>query len=70
MTASWKIKAILKKRHMTIAALAEQVGMSRQNLNNKLSRDNFSEKELAQLAEALGCTVEVVFTDLSDGEKL
>ena len=43
---------------MTLAQLAEKTGQSRQNMSNKMSRDNFSEKELYAIAEALECTYE------------
>ena len=51
-----KIKIVLKRRNMTLGELAEKTGQSRQNLSNKLSRDNFKEKELMQIADVLGCT--------------
>lgn len=57
-----KIKIILKRRKMTITELAEILGTSRQNLNNKFSRDNFSEKEILQIAQALDCSFEGTFT--------
>ena len=39
-----KIKIVLKRRNMTLGEMAEQTFQSRQNLSNKMSRDNFSEK--------------------------
>lgn len=69
MTASWKIKAILKKRHMKIAELADALGYSRQNLSNKFSRDNLTEQEISKIASLLNCTAEVVFTDNEDNQK-
>ena len=59
----------MKKRHMTMGSLAEELGTSRQNLSNKFSRDNLSEKEIAEIAAILDCGAEVVFTDLLDGQK-
>lgn len=50
-----KIKVILGRRNMTITQLAESLHTSRQNLSNKFSRDNFSEQELKQIANALNC---------------
>lgn len=54
---------------MTITDLAIVMGTSRQNLTNKLNRDNFSEKELQQIAEALECRFEGYFV-IEDGEKV
>ena len=53
LTMSEKIKVVLKRRGMTMGELAEKTGQTRQNLSNKMTRDNFPEKELRQIAEAL-----------------
>lgn len=65
-----KIKIILKRRNMTLGELAEQTSQSRQNLSNKMSRDNFSEKELAMIAVALNCTYHAGFTMNDTGEEI
>lgn len=67
---SEKIKIVLLKRKMTITALAETMGTTRSNLSGKLSRDNFSEKELVEIAEALDCDLDVHFTLRDTGEKV
>lgn len=56
LTFGEKLKIILKRRKITITELAETLGTSRQNLSNKLSRDNFQEKEMIEIANALNCT--------------
>ncbi len=61
ITMGEKIKIMLGRRNMTLSQLAEKTGQSRQNMSNKMSRDNFSEKELYDIAEALGCTYEAHF---------
>ena len=66
LTMGEKIKIILNRRNMTIAQLAEKTGQSRQNMSNKMTRDNFSERELIEIAEALGVEYKAVF-ELSDG---
>ena len=50
-----KIKIVLKRRNMTTTELAEKIGTSRQNLTNKFKRNNFSEKEIAEIAAVLDC---------------
>ena len=35
--------------------IADHLGISRQNLVNKLKRDTFSPQELSKIAEKLGC---------------
>lgn len=64
-----KIRTILLERDMTIKELAEKIGTNGNNLSNKLSCDNFSEKELRDIAEALDCDYDGIFT-LRDGGKV
>lgn len=61
-----KVKILMKRSHITTAELAERLGQSRQNLSNKLSRDNFTEKEIYAIASALGCEAKIEFM-LPDG---
>lgn len=61
ITMGEKIKIMLGRRKMTLAQLAEKTNQSRQNMSNKMSRDNFSEKELHDIAKALDCTYEAHF---------
>jgi transcriptional regulator with XRE-family HTH domain len=70
LTAGEKIKVILRRRGITLADLAEKTGQSRPNLSNKMSRDNFSEKELKQIAAILDCTFEMVFRMRDTGEEI
>ena len=69
MTASEKIRIIAKRVNMSMGELAESTGQTRQNLSNKLSRDNLSQNDLISLASAMGCTVEIKFT-LPDGAEI
>lgn len=62
LTTSEKIKILLNRRNMTLSQLADKTGQTRQNLSNKISRDNFSEKELKKIAAALDCEVQTIFT--------
>lgn len=55
LTMGEKIKILLGRRGLTLAQLAELTGQSRQNLSGKMKRDNFSEKDLQEIAAALGC---------------
>lgn len=69
ITVAEKIRLIMKRQNKTMGELAEASGQTRQNLSNKMSRGNFTEKDILTLAEALGCTVEVRFT-LPDGTEI
>ncbi len=65
-----KIKIILNRRNMTLSQLAEKLGQSRQNISNKMSRDNFNEKELYLIADALNCSFNASFTMNDTGEEI
>lgn len=70
LTMGEKVKIMLKRRNMTLSQLAENLGQSRQNLSNKMSRDNFTEKELIEIANALNCTYKASFTMNDTGEEV
>lgn len=70
LTMGEKIKVILNRRNMTLAQLAEKTNQSRQNLSNKMSRDNFTEKELYTIAEALDCTYSASLIMNDTGEEI
>ena len=61
-----KIRLIMKRQKITMGDLAEASGQTRQNLSNKMTRGNFTEKDIAA---ALGCTVEIRFVT-QDGEEI
>lgn len=64
-----KIELVLVKRKMTKAALAAKLNTSTSNIYNKFKRDNFSEKELVEIAKILDCTFEANFVLNDSGEK-
>lgn len=56
LITSEKIRIICKRRNITMGELADKLNISRQNLSNKLTRNNFNESELCDIARALNCT--------------
>ncbi len=70
LSAGEKIRVILNRKDMSVSDLAKALGQSRQNLSNKLVRDNFTEKELAEIAKVLDCTYETVFKLNDSGETI
>lgn len=68
LTVSEKIRLILGRRNLTLTDLAAKLGTSRQNLSNKMNRDNFTDKDIRQIAAALDCTYESTFTLNDTGE--
>jgi transcriptional regulator with XRE-family HTH domain len=69
-TAGEKVKVILRRRGMTLAELASKTEQSQANISNKMKRDNFSERELKEIAVALNCTFETVFKMNDTGEEI
>ncbi len=61
LTIGEKIRVVLGRRNMTIGELAEKTGQTRQNMSNKMTRDNFSEKDILAIADALDCTFDAHF---------
>jgi len=64
-----KIRMLLAKENKNLTELAELLGTSQPNLWKKMKRDNFSEKELIEIAEALGVKFEANFV-YEDGTKI
>ena len=63
MALAEKIRILLVKRgNISEAELARRMEISPQNLHNKMKRDNFTESDLAQIAEALDCELNIRFT--------
>ena len=60
-----KLRLIMKRQNMTMGELAEASGQTRQNLSNKMTRGNFTEKDI----ESLGCSVKISFI-LPDGTEI
>jgi len=50
-----QLKVLLDRNGMTVASLAKQLGTSRQNMHNKLDRNNLSRKEMQEIADVIGC---------------
>ena len=61
LTFGEQVKIILSRKGMTIKELAESIEertgkkMSRQNLTQRLGRDNFQEQDMRMIAGILGC---------------
>lgn len=63
-----KIKSILIYKDLTITDLSTKIDKSPQNLSNLLKKDNFREKELEQIADALNCDLKIEFIDRQTGK--
>lgn len=71
MALSDRIRILLIKRgNISEAELARRLGISPQNLNNKMKRDNFAERDLQEIADALDCTLSISFKLNDTGEEI
>ena len=77
LTFGEQVKIILSRKGMTIKQLAEEVEkytgkpMSRQNMTQRLGRDNFQEQDMRMIAEILGCkfTLSIMEADMPYAEE-
>ena len=70
MSAEKKIKLLLVEREMTLTELSKRLNRSVSTLSAKMSRDNFSEHDLREIAELLNYDYEPVFTDRNTGKQI
>lgn len=71
MPMSDRIRILLIKRgNISEAELARKLKISPQNLNNKMKRDNFTEKDLKEIASVLDCTFSMSFKLNDTGEEV
>jgi len=70
MSAAKKIKMLLVERDMTLTDLSKLLNKSLSTMSGKMIRDNFSEKDLKQIADLLDYDYEAVFTDRNTGKQI
>lgn len=63
-----QVEFVLIKKGMKKAQLADKLKWSKSNLYNKLGRNNFTEREMREIAEALDCTLNISITINETGE--
>ena len=69
MTETIRI-ALVKCGNISESELARRMGISPQNLHNKMKRDNFTENDLQEIAAALGLKLDICFRNPETGEKI
>ncbi|MBE6061815.1 MAG: helix-turn-helix transcriptional regulator [Clostridium sulfidigenes] len=61
LTFSEQVKILLDRKNMTVSSLADALGVSRQNLSNRLKTNNFDTDWMQKIADALGTKIIVKF---------
>jgi hypothetical protein len=64
-----QIKSLLAFKNSNAAELAEKLNCSQANISQKFKRDNFSEKEMKEIAEATGSVLKISFIDRETGKE-
>lgn len=65
-----KIRVLSRRKNVPMESIAAAIGCSRQNLWKRLHRETYTLPELERIGAAVGCSVDVVFTDKETGETL
>jgi len=68
MTKQIRMAMILKE--ISVNELAKRLNTSSSNMTNKFKRDNFSEKELTEIAHALDCKLDIALIDNDTGQRI
>lgn len=69
MTEAIRI-ALVKRGNLSESELARRLGISPQNLHNKMKRDNFTETDLREIADALKLKLDIRFIIPETNEKI
>ena len=70
MNVSEMIKILCVKRNTTIAELSVKMGFSKQNLFNKLYRNDMKLSDFEKILAALDCELKISATDKNSKEVL
>lgn len=60
----------IKRGNITMRKLSKLLGISAQNLSNKLGRDSYKVRDLQEIADALGYELSIKFIDKETGEEI
>lgn len=66
-----KIRVLLvKKGNLSEAELARRLNKTPQSFNASMKRDNFTEKDLQEIARVLDCEYKATFIDKETGKEI
>ena len=70
LKTSEKIRILVDRKNTSITEMADKIGTTRQNLSNKLKRNNFNENDLLKIADVLDQELILSFRDKENGDIL
>lgn len=62
-----KMRVIMKRRGVSVQDLADRLGVSRQNVNQRLNADRFTLDDMEKYAAAIGCGIEIEIIEPPEG---
>lgn len=69
MTIKQKVEAACSMAGITVTELGRKMGMSQQSISKRLKTGKFTQEELEQMAEIMGCEYHSIFV-FPDGNKV
>ncbi len=67
LSFSEQMRVVMNRRGVSVQEIADRLGVSRQNVNQRLKRDNFTLDEMEKYAAAVGCSVNIEITEPPEG---
>lgn len=69
MTFGEKIRVIMKRKNISVQELAERLGKTRQNINQRLNNsERLTAQEMEQYAAAVGCKISIDIEEIEPEE--
>lgn len=62
-----KMRVMMKRRGVSVQEVADRLGVSRQNVNQRLNADKFTLEDMEKYAAAIGCGIEIEITEPPEG---
>ncbi len=59
MSFAEQMRVAMRRRGVSVQDLADRLGTSRQNVNQRLNGGTFTEKDMEKYSAAIGCSVNV-----------
>ena len=70
MTFGEQLRVIMKRRGVSVQELADRLGKSRQNINQRLNTsENLTAAEMETYAAAVGCSVNIEIVESQGAEQ-
>ena len=63
MSFAEQMRVAMRRRGVSVQDLADRLGTSRQNVNQRLNSGKFTEKDMEKYSTAIGCSVIIDLVD-------